>query len=1235
MHIKRPKSVDQAGADEGSMPPQAATAAVAGEVNEAQALLDESVAMIRNLEFDGLYANVMSLIGLHRKPSVGARLTIEALCVLTGVKPTMVNDPEGGPKKVADYWDAGKKLFSNNNRQLVLDSIINFDYDNIPENIINDLQPYIQNVAFTPTTIESTSELCSAICQWVHATYKYHHVAKEVKAKPTRAQPLQRRPQPYTADLRLLGCIVWNSESAQAWKPGRQIASGLARVRMQQAQIKSEITASGAAVQSRSAPFDASSGEYLDHIVKLEAALESQMELAQLLPAEKAIRLADARRTMIRSLEPLLVRMHAARQRRASRLALHRAFSSEMHPFHVSGATLARHQSSSGGRDGAQEAPQGAERQRALSRHTVLDEIEAEGDRSEFFPFASIVAACPGEEVFVVLLDKELFDGRPDEQEHPNAVLCQSEHAADALMGWLQIRTAIDCSALDELAQGRAWRAAWQQKCELEIWLLLQRSAVGAHNAQETRTQREVRRDGLALELESARAGREDIAQRVAQSEGRVADLHAAQDAEVRRIYLRAAFPRAGDADDAADAGRVSESAEKVHELEAMLREAESAWEAARSLLKEADERIDSLQAQSDAGDQAGVSATIVTRPGGSGIYLFLGVSTPNGTDLGEEAAASWTDEVRSRAQALSSRAALVHRQAATSHTEGRDGGRMTFSEATLCAADRVADGGGSVLDEEAVALLSAALPSLGRLGAEPPRPNYAGDPISAITAEISLEGDLLDKENRELATLTQRYEPPHRKQSHRISAALAAEEEATIETETDAEAAPKPASGAVAIATLQSLLGWMHDQIPAGMGHHRDTRIRVALADGCMVDVAAEQLCSAHAMAGNASREAEELRAMHRLRDQLLDERRRWQLGPCGNAEPVSFAPVDGRPPLSPSGSHLVVEGAGSRSTDVSGRDANQLLFPLVCSTLLEGDEVTGEATKLSIVSPESLRAWLWSGDGSLSAAFDCSGGALPLRRWGLLGSQPSVDELHGADATREELMLMAGHAPHVEEEAHSTFANALRAPGALGINAVETEAERELRRGTEAFDTALPTNGAWPVLPEDVIARDQPLEAQLACLSARVAKWGGDGTMPEERQVRRRRQILRRFKAGLAPGDEVGGAPRLPAASFLASFVRDDIGQEEREKNTRRIQIEKALIVDARDEEARERRLVIWPQDGRWIDGDGSSWDARRPYVFARLHAYFTRKYGAAAAGALPLRLQGKHTGAMWDKP
>ena len=57
-------------------------------------------------------------------------------------------------------WDSAKKVLGDTQ---FMNRLINFDKDNIPEKIIQKLQPYIENEDFTPKKIESASKACSVV----------------------------------------------------------------------------------------------------------------------------------------------------------------------------------------------------------------------------------------------------------------------------------------------------------------------------------------------------------------------------------------------------------------------------------------------------------------------------------------------------------------------------------------------------------------------------------------------------------------------------------------------------------------------------------------------------------------------------------------------------------------------------------------------------------------------------------------------------------------------------------------------------------------------------------------------------------------------------------------------------------------------------------------------------------------------------------------------------------------
>lgn len=81
-------------------------------------------------------------------------------------------------KKVEDYWDASKKLLGDSNK--FLDSLLNFDKENIPDIIIKKIEPFIANYSFTPDAVAKVSKACTSICMWVRAMHLYHTVSLSV-----------------------------------------------------------------------------------------------------------------------------------------------------------------------------------------------------------------------------------------------------------------------------------------------------------------------------------------------------------------------------------------------------------------------------------------------------------------------------------------------------------------------------------------------------------------------------------------------------------------------------------------------------------------------------------------------------------------------------------------------------------------------------------------------------------------------------------------------------------------------------------------------------------------------------------------------------------------------------------------------------------------------------------------------------------------------------------------------
>ncbi|XP_044079595.1 dynein axonemal heavy chain 1 isoform X1 [Siniperca chuatsi] len=163
------------------------------DLDEALPALDAALASLKSLNKN----DVTEVRGMQRPPH-GVKLVIEAVCIMKGIKPKKVPGEKPGTK-VDDYWEPGKGLLQDPGK--FLESLFKYDKDNIPDNVIGLVQPYIDNEEFQPASIAKVSKACTSICQWVRAMHVYHFVAKAVEPK---RQALQEARE----DLAVTQCIL-------------------------------------------------------------------------------------------------------------------------------------------------------------------------------------------------------------------------------------------------------------------------------------------------------------------------------------------------------------------------------------------------------------------------------------------------------------------------------------------------------------------------------------------------------------------------------------------------------------------------------------------------------------------------------------------------------------------------------------------------------------------------------------------------------------------------------------------------------------------------------------------------------------------------------------------------------------------------------------------------------------------------------------------------------------------
>jgi len=147
------------------------------DLDEALPALDQAVECLKKLKKE----HIQEVKALPNPPS-GVRLACEGVCIMFQLKPVKKNDPNNPSKKIEDYWETSQKQVLVDAKKL-LEDLMDFDKDNIPDKVIQTITPYIEREDFDPAAIKKASVACEALCLWVRAMYKYHFVAKAVEPK--------------------------------------------------------------------------------------------------------------------------------------------------------------------------------------------------------------------------------------------------------------------------------------------------------------------------------------------------------------------------------------------------------------------------------------------------------------------------------------------------------------------------------------------------------------------------------------------------------------------------------------------------------------------------------------------------------------------------------------------------------------------------------------------------------------------------------------------------------------------------------------------------------------------------------------------------------------------------------------------------------------------------------------------------------------------------------------------
>ena len=157
------------------------------DLAEAIPLLESAIKALNTLKKSDL--DEVKAMG---KPPSGVVLTLTAVCHLMGVHPEKIKDPEGGTKKINDFWGPSKKHLLGDSK--FIQRLKDYDKDNIDPKIVKKLRDkFVNNPDFQPDVVKKASVAAYGLCCWVRAMEAYDRVAKVVgpkkeKLKETEAE---------------------------------------------------------------------------------------------------------------------------------------------------------------------------------------------------------------------------------------------------------------------------------------------------------------------------------------------------------------------------------------------------------------------------------------------------------------------------------------------------------------------------------------------------------------------------------------------------------------------------------------------------------------------------------------------------------------------------------------------------------------------------------------------------------------------------------------------------------------------------------------------------------------------------------------------------------------------------------------------------------------------------------------------------------------------------------------
>ncbi|XP_059054918.1 dynein axonemal heavy chain 12 [Achroia grisella] len=148
-------------------------------------ILEDAIAALNTLK-----PGDITIVKSMKNPPATVKLVMAAVCVMKGIPPDKIPDPDNPGKKMFDFWGPSKRILGDMG---FLDSLRNFDKDNIPIATMQKIRKeYLSNKDFKPHIIAKASAAAEGLCKWIIAMDMYDAVAKVVAPKKAKLEAAEK-----------------------------------------------------------------------------------------------------------------------------------------------------------------------------------------------------------------------------------------------------------------------------------------------------------------------------------------------------------------------------------------------------------------------------------------------------------------------------------------------------------------------------------------------------------------------------------------------------------------------------------------------------------------------------------------------------------------------------------------------------------------------------------------------------------------------------------------------------------------------------------------------------------------------------------------------------------------------------------------------------------------------------------------------------------------------------------